>query len=211
MLARLTAELAESRADILAIEVIERIPGTVVDELVVEVPDSDPIRLSRLIESLPGVIVESARVIEQAPSGTAVLELAERVSHTISDPLEVLVTGLPTALRAAWCVALSAGEGARTLTLAHSPGAPRIVAERLPWMPLEEPRRLAPAAWMPTSWRMRAALGGLELAACPLDSPFRALLLGRHTGMRFRKTELHQLVLLSSIALRRADPASRAG
>ena len=183
------------------IEVLERASGTVVDELLVEMTDADPVHLSRLIEAIPGVIVESARIVDDAPSSTAALELAERVTHALSDALEVLVTGLPGALRAAWCVALSVGQGPGTVTLAHSAGAPPIVSDRLPWMPIESPRRLTPASWMQASWRMRAALGGLELAACPLDSPTRALLLGRHSGMRFRHAELRQLALLSSIAV----------
>lgn len=201
MLAQVTAGLAAVDADIACIEVIERAAGLVVDELVLSVSGIDPISLSRRLEGVAGVVVESVRVVEELPSVTTLLELTEQL---VSDPgmrerLPILVAGVPKAMRAGWCLAVSDLEG-RTRVLHASSAAPRLTPERLPWMPLDGPRRLAPAGWMPTSWRMRAALGGLELAAWPLAGPHQALLVGRYSGLRFRTSELRQLELLISIA-----------
>jgi hypothetical protein len=201
-LAQLAAEMAaQPLLDILYIEVMERTAGVVVDELHLEIGQEDPVAVSRRIEALPGVLVESACVVEEPPSPTAGLELAAHLGQPGIDVLEVLATGMPRASRSAWCLVIESADGVGCRSLAQSVGAPRLTSTRLPWMPLDGPRRLAPTGWMPTSWQMRAALGGLELAACPFGSPFRAVLLGRHSGLRFRASELRALELLVSMAL----------
>ncbi|MHB1447434.1 MAG: ACT domain-containing protein [Acidimicrobiales bacterium] len=200
MLAQVTQALAAANADIVTVEIIERISGVVVDEFTLTTPLMDPIALAREMEAVPGVVVESVRTVEEQPSSVALLELAAELSAHPGDRLATLVAGVPRAIRAAWCLAVSGDYrgGARVLDM--SPGAPRITSEHLPWLPLEKPRRLAVAGWMPTSWRMRAALGGLELAAWPLGSPSVALLVGRYSGLRFRTPELRQVELLIDIA-----------
>lgn len=200
MLAQVTATLAAADADIATVEVIERAAGIVVDEFTLAIPGSDPIAFSRQLEALPGVVVESVRSVEELPSATSLLELAAGLTTAGGNRLEALVAGVPRAMRAAWCLAVSGDYRGATRVLEMSPGAPRITSERLPWLPLEKPRRLAAAGWMPTSWRMRAALGGLELAAWPLGSPSEALLVGRYSGLRFRSPELRQLELIIEIA-----------
>jgi len=200
MLAQVTEALAVAEADIATVEIIERTSGVVVDEFTLTTPAMDPIALSREIESVPGVVVESVRTVEEQPTSIALLELASELARRRGDRLGALVAGVPKALRAAWCLAVSGDFQGGTHVLDMSPAAPRITSERLPWLPLEKPRRLAAAGWMPTSWRMRAALGGLELAAWPLGGPSEALLVGRYSGLRFRAPELRQLELLIEIA-----------
>jgi hypothetical protein len=199
MLARLATTLAEAGADIASVEVIEKTAGMVIDEMVVSLDGSDPIALSRHLQAVPGLVVESVRDVDQVPSATALLELASALVQARSRRLEILVEGAPGALRGAWALVVSARTG-RARVLSASTGAPRLTDERLPWLPLEQPRRLAAAGWMPTSWRMRAALGGLELAAWPLGRPDQALLVGRYSGLRFRLPELRQMELIVSVA-----------
>jgi len=200
MLAQVTQALATANADIATVEIIERISGVVVDEFTLTTPTMDPIALAREMEAVPGVVVESVRTVEEQPSSIALLELAAELSAHPGDRLATLVAGVPRAIRAAWCLAVCGDYRGGTRVLDMSQGAPRITSERLPWLPLEKPRRLAAAGWMPTSWRMRAALGGLELAAWPLGSPSVALLVGRYSGLRFRAPELRQVELLIDIA-----------
>ena len=60
--------------------------------------------------------------------------------------------------------------------LGASPGAPDVDGLDLPWLPLTTARRLDPREeWVPERWQ---ALG-TELAAAPVGSPHRAVLLGR--------------------------------
>ncbi|MHB1924127.1 MAG: ACT domain-containing protein [Acidimicrobiales bacterium] len=200
MLAQVTQALATIDADIATVEIIERISGVVVDEFTLTTPAMDPIALARELEAVPGVVVESVRTVEEQPSSIALLELAAELSAHPGDRLTTLVAGVPRAIRAAWCLAVSGDYRGGTRVLDMSQGAPRITSEHLPWLPLEKPRRLAAAGWMPTSWRMRAALGGLELAAWPLGGPSVALLVGRYSGLRFRAPELRQVELLIDMA-----------
>ena len=198
-LAAVTACLAASAVDIVTIDVVDRSHGVVVDDLCLDVGGIDPLHVGRLLVEVPGLVVESVREVTEPPSITAALELAATLSVHREEAIERLVSGLPKALRGSWCIALSCATG-RLSVLEASPGAPRLTATRLPWLPLDAPRRLAPAGWMPTSWRMRAALGGLELAAAPLSGPEDAVLVARHSGLRFRAPELRQLDILARMA-----------
>ena len=81
--------------------------------------------------------------------------------------------------------------------LGSSAGAPDVDGLDLPWLPLQSARRLDPHAdWVPERWQ---ALG-TELAAAPVGSSDRAVLLGRPGGPRFRASEVLRLTHLAGIA-----------
>lgn len=203
MLGQLTTLLGEQGCDITGIEVVERCDGVVVDDLVLEAPAELVSELHRVAEEVPGLVAESVRALNRIPSPAAPLELAVTVATTGDDPVSVLAAGLPAALQLAWALVVRGEPGGCTV-LAASPGAPRPGLARLPWLPLDRSRRLPTSGWMPASWRMRAAIGGLELAAAPFGDGTAAVLAARHSGLRFRPPELRQLELLAGLAADRS-------
>lgn len=201
MLAAVASAVSAAAGDIITIDVVDRAEGIVVDQLCVDTGAADPGRLRRDIEAVGGVVVESVRAVGAPPSPAAALELAAALVDDPVDAGAVLVDGLPAALDGAWAMAV-AQRGEHIELLHAGPGAPPAPTSRVPWLPLASPRRLAVAPWMPTSWRIRALTGGLELAACPLGVPTAAVLVGRHSGLRFRPPELRQLEILVGLAVR---------
>ena len=83
-----------------------------------------------------------------------------------------------------------------------SAGAPDLAGVDLPWLPLEEARRLSPdEPWVPERWEVL----GTELAAAPVGRPSRAVLVGRGGGPRFRASEVLRLTHLAGIAATVSD------
>jgi hypothetical protein len=74
---------------------------------------------------------------------------------------------------------------------------PEKALEDTPWLPLNGPRALAPAPWMPPAWCMGRM--SYEIAAAPLSDPHTALLVARKHGPKFRPSEVEQLGLLTRI------------
>ena len=107
------------RGDVLAIDILERGGGQVVDELVVSLPSGTPQELLVTeVGAVDGVAVESVR---EAPVGRpdpalALFELGAQVAEACTgghtDPIEVLGTGIVAALDADWVVVVG-GEGER--------------------------------------------------------------------------------------------------
>jgi hypothetical protein len=107
------------RGDVLAIDILERGGGQVVDELVVSLPAGTPEELLVTeVGAVDGVAVESVR---EAPTdrpdpGLALFELAALVAEACADghrdPLEVLGRGIAAALDADWVV-VTAADGER--------------------------------------------------------------------------------------------------
>jgi hypothetical protein len=99
------------RGDVLAIDILERGGGQVVDELVVSLPPGTPQELLvSEVGAVDGVAVESVR---DAPSNRpdpadALFELgaavAEACTDNATDPIAVLGTGVAAALDADWVV-----------------------------------------------------------------------------------------------------------
>jgi len=207
MLAAVAAAVSTRGGDIVTIDVVYRADGLVVDDLCLDTGAVSPPAVRRELEAVPGVVVEMVRSVDEPTSAVDALELAADLAYGNGDGVRRLVDGLPRALHAEWAMALSQEEGAVTL-MAASAGAPAPPNEPVPWLPLASPRRLATAPWMPTSWRLRATMGGLEVAASPLGRPQAAVAVARRGG-RFRPPELRQIEILSSLAVR-AWPAHRA-
>jgi len=201
MLAAVASALSDARADIVTIEVVHHADGLVVDNLCVDVGPSTPPELRRRIEQIDGVVVEVVRSVSSPPSSVETLELAAALAESHERRIQILVDRLPGALGAEWAMALTLHDDAVHL-LHASRGAPSPPHGTVPWMPLEAPRRLAVAPWMPTSWRLQSLVaGGLEIAASPLGKPMRAVAIARNSG-RFRPPELRQLEILVRLAFR---------
>ena len=207
MLAAVTSAVSDANADIVTIEVVDRSDGCVVDNLCVEIGTANPSELRRRVEHVDGVVVELVRSVSVPPSRVDALELASSLADNDDLRIQILVDGLPRALGAEWAMALALQDDSVELVHASS-GAPSPPEGTVPWMPLEAPRRLSAAPWMPTSWRFRSLehVGELEIAACPLGSPTKAVAIARNSG-RFWPPELRQLEILAQIAIR--DPHLR--
>lgn len=198
-LAAMCRSLAEGECDVVTLEVVERADGYAVDDLVLEAPGRSPEAVRAVAESAADVIVEAVTPVDGPRRPEASLELAALLSVGEGDALETLATGLPGAMWASWAMVVEDGVAGPEV-LSASPQAPRNAQFATPWVPLDRPRRLDPAAWMPPAWRMRAGAGTCELAAAPLHRASLAVLLGRSWAARFRPTELRQLGLLADLA-----------
>ena len=199
MLAAVAAAVSTDGGDIVTIDVVYRADGLVVDDLCLDTGALPPPAVRRRLEGVAGVVVEMVRAVDEPTSAVDALELAAALVDGTGDGVARLVDGLPRALHAEWAMALSQ-EHDTVAVLAASPGAPAPPTAPLPWLPLEAPRRLAMAPWMPTSWRLRATVGGLEVAASPLGEPTTAVAVARRGG-RFRPPELRQIEILSALAV----------
>ena len=204
MLGALATALGEVGADIVSLDVVERGPDGAVDDLVVALPPGGLAdRLITSAQSVPGVFVESLRPYHGAQDLHRDLELVEELAANPPAGLALLVRDLPGVFRAGWAVLVEAGP----TVLDASAGAPELEGVSLPWLPLEAPRRLdRRERWVPERW---TALG-IELAAAPVGSPHRAVLLGRPGGPAFRESEILRLAHLAGIAATVAAADARA-
>ena len=150
-------------------------------------------RLITAAQRVPGVVVESLRPYYGAQDLHRDLELVDVLAASPAEGLSLLVANAPGVFRAGWALLLEAGP----TVLSASPGAPDVDGLDLPWLPLPNARRLDPrGAWVPPRWQTL----GTELAAAPVGSPDRAVLLGRPGGPKFRASEVLRLTHLSGIA-----------
>lgn len=183
-------------ADILSVDVVERVGGMAVDDLVVELPSGRlPDVLITAAESVEGVEVDAVRPYAGVLDTHRELELVEAVAADIEHGLAVFTEGVPKIVRAGWAITLTIGpEGVRQL--AASTAAPETPTPDLPWMPLERATVLDDEAdWVPGTWREL----GTELAATPLGASNRALLVARPGGPMFRAAEVARLAHLAGI------------
>lgn len=198
-LAAVATACARAGADIVRLDVVERVDGIAVDDVCCTA-DAEPEVVRHALEQVPGVLVEQVRAVHSFPDPGAPVALAARLIEQGTGAVGVLVQGLPEALDASWCAAVVRGLAGPEV-LAQTAGAPDLDGLEAPWLPLPAPRRLPSARWMPASWRADAALGGLELAAAPLGVSPAAVLLGRRPGPRYRTGELRALGHLARAAV----------
>ena len=207
MLGAVATALGEAGGDIVSLDVVERGPDGAVDDLVVAMPPGGLAdRLITAAQRVPGVVVESLRPYYGAQDLHRDLELVDVLAASPADGLSLLVHNAPGVFRAGWALLLEAGLlEAGPVVRGASPGAPDLDGLDLPWLPLAGARRLDPREeWVPERWQ---ALG-TELAAAPVGSPDRAVLLGRPGGPRFRASEVLRLTHLAGIAATVAQPAA---
>jgi ACT domain len=197
MLGAVATALGEAGADILSLEVVERGPEGAVDDLLVEMPPGGLAdRLISCAQSVPGVVVESLRPYRGAQDLHRDLELVDELAAAPQDGLRLLVDNAPGVFRAGWAVLLEDVGGSLQVHAASS-AAPDTTGLTLPWLPLATARRLgSDEEWVPESWDVL----GVEMAAAPVGSPTRVVLVGRPGGPRFRASEVLRLAHLAGIA-----------
>ena len=194
MLGAVATAIGRAGGDIVSLDVVERGPGGAVDDLLVQLPPgglADVLITSA--QSVPGVIVESLRPYLGADDLHRDLELVDELAANPADALQLLVDLTPGVFRAGWACVYDVAEG----VLAGSAGAPDLAAVDLPWLPLASARRMdSREQWVPEGWGVL----GTELAAAPVGSAARVVLLGRPGGPRFRASEVLRLAHLAGIA-----------
>ena len=196
MLGALATALGEVGGDILSLDVVERGPDGAVDDLVVALPPGGLAdRLITSAQSVDGVVVESLRPYHGVTDLHRDLELVDELAGAPARALPLLVEHCPGVFRAGWAVLLEQGApGVRALH--SSPGAPDLSGVALPWLPLEHARRMDSSEdWVPERWEVL----GTELAAAPVGSSRRAVLVGRPGGPRFRASEVLRLAHLAGV------------
>ena len=197
-LGSLAVALGSVGADILSLDVVERMPGYAIDDLVVELPTGAmPDLLITAAEGLAGVRVDALRPHTGLLEAHRELELIDHVAAagSRSDRLQVLVDEAPRVLRVGWCIVLQLTEAGPHI-IATSPGSPETPPDSTPWLPIDQARELADDAdWIPPVWRdMNTAL-----VAAPLGEHHTAVLLGRPGGPGFRPSEVARLGYLAGI------------
>lgn len=192
----LAVQLGSVGADILSLEVVERGDGYAVDDLVVDVaPGSLPDTLITAAESVTGVRVDSIRPYTGLLDTHRELELVDRVASPGAVQLQVLVDNAPRVLRVSWAMVVTLG-GSGVLQLFASPGAPETPLTAVDWLPLDRAAHLdTEGSWVPQAWRD----SDTRMAAAPLGSGDKALLLGRAGGPDFRPSEVARLGYLTGI------------
>jgi len=195
-LGALALALGSVGADILSLDVVERGTDYAIDDLVVDVePGKLPDTLLTAAESLDGVTVDSIRPYAGILDPHRELELIDHIAAARDDRLQVLVDGAPRVLRVGWATVLGI-DSRGVYRIAGSSGAPETHLGNVPWMPLEKTKMLAHEEdWVPSVWRDMDTM----LAAAPLGSPDRVLVLGRPGGPEFRPSEIARIGYFAGI------------
>ena len=182
-------------ADILSVDVIERSPGSAVDDFVVELP-SDKLAdsLVSAAATVPGVQVESIRPYAGQIDPHRELELLDGLAQDPDSALQLLADGVARVFRAGWALVLAPPVAGQARVLARGGAAPELTSVSAPWWP-PAPTRPVPNDddWVPSDWQRL----GTELAVTPLGDS--ALLIGR-PALRWLPSELVRLQHLAAIA-----------
>jgi hypothetical protein len=182
-------------ADILSVDVIERSPGSAVDDFVVEVaPDKLADSLVTAAATVPGVQVESIRPYAGQLDPHRELELLDTLGRDSDTSLPVLADGVTRVFRAGWALVLAPPIAGQARVLAVGGAAPEVPSVPAPWWPPTPARTLSSDDdWAPSEWNRL----GIELAITPLGE--LGLLIGR-PALRWLPAELVRLQHLASIA-----------
>jgi hypothetical protein len=185
-------------ADILSLDVVDRMSGFAVDDLVVDLPPGAmPDTLITAAEKIDGVYVDSIRPHTGLLEAHRELELIDHIAAAPDklEKLQVLADEAPKVLRVGWCVVVRLTESGLERVVGSS-GAPETKADSAPWLPLEHAEALDGSAdWVPQVWRDMDS----TLAAAPLGDHHTAVMLGRPGGPLFRPSEVARLGYLAGI------------
>lgn len=192
----LAVQLGAVGADIRSLEVVERGDGYAVDDIVVELPTGAlPDTLITASEKVDGVHVDSLRPFVDKLDIHQELELIDAVAGARGDRLQVLADLAPRTLNVSWAMVVTRSDDS-AVRLAASGSAPETPLVRADWLPLAAACGFDPhSAWVPDAWQEYAT----TLAAAPLGSGSKALLLGRVGGPDFRPSEVARLGHLTGI------------
>jgi hypothetical protein len=181
--------------DILSVDVIERGPGSAVDDFVVELPtDKLADTLVSAAATVPGVQVESIRPYAGQIDPHRELELLDALGRDPHSSLTVLADGVARVFRAGWALVLAPPVAGQARVLASGGAAPELPSIPAPWWPPAPVRPLSSDEdWAPSDWSRL----GTELAVTPLGD--LALLIGR-PALRWLPSELVRLQHLAAIA-----------
>jgi hypothetical protein len=194
-LGALATALGAVGADILSLDVIDRVPGSAVDDVVVDLP---PDRLADSLVSaaatVPGVRVDYIRPYAGQIDPHRELELLDTLATQPAQPLAVLADGVTRIFRAGWALVLDVPAGGHATVLACGGAAPELTCLPAPWWP-PSPARVLDVGddWAPPDWKRLDT----ELAVTPLGDA--AVLVGRPT-MRWLPSELLRLRHFAAIA-----------
>jgi hypothetical protein len=194
-LGALATALGAVGADILSLDVIDRVPGSAVDDVVVDLP---PDRLADSLVSaaatVPGVRVDYIRPYAGQIDPHRELELLDSLATQPAQPLAVLADGVTRIFRAGWALVLDVPAGEHATVLARGGAAPELTCLPAPWWP-PSPARVLDVGddWAPPDWKRLDT----ELAVTPLGDA--AVLVGRPT-MRWLPSELLRLRHFAAIA-----------
>ncbi len=192
----LATALGTTQVDILSVDVVERVDDVAVDDLVVELPHGAfPDGLITVAEAITGVQVISVRPFTGLLDTHRELELIDLVAATISDRLQVLVDGLPRVLGVGWAMIFANGDRG-PYRMAGSPASPESETMLSRWQPLRRPVSLdVDGDWVPQTWRDLDT----ALAATPLGTDQRIVMIGRPGGPEFRPSEVARLGHMAGI------------
>lgn len=185
-------------ADILAMDIVERLEGRAVDDLVVDMPrDKSPDVLITAAESVPGVRVETVRPDPGIADAHREWELVEALAAEPERAYQTLAELLPDVLRAGWAAVVSTRPDGSVELLAGGGGVPSFEGVVAGWSPLTRPTALdTEEHWVPEPWRAV----GTELAAAPIGSERESMLIGRPGGPALRRSEIGRLAHLALLA-----------
>jgi hypothetical protein len=194
-LGAVASALGSVEADILSVDVIQRLADSAVDDIVVELP---PGRLADSLVSaaaqVEGVRVESIRPYAGQIDPHRELELLDSLAAATDPPHAILADGVARVFRAGWALVLAEPADGVASVLARSAAAPELDDVKAPWWPPGPARTLqADEGWAPPDWERL----GTELAVAPLGTA--ALLVGR-PALRWLPSELVRLRHLAAIA-----------
>ena len=123
-LGQVASRIGAVRGDVVGIEILERGPAQVIDEVLVELADDAVVELLVAeVSQVDGVAVEAVRevVAGRADGGTLILDAAARIAgEATADRLERLCDEVLTVTGADWVVAVHAADG-RTLARRGDP------------------------------------------------------------------------------------------
>ena len=199
VLGAVATAMGRADMDITELDVVECDDGISVDDVWVET-ELDPWRVRAVCEAVAGVVVEALTLAPAPDALCSDAALAAAVAEGGGAAADVLVTGVPATLGATWAVVVVEGPGGLEVEARSAVAPPVPAGLRLPFLPLQHPRRFPQAQWMPPQWRPDAG-DRIELAGVPLGGPVSSLLIARINGPRFRPVELQRLADLARVAV----------
>ena len=195
-LGHLAVSLGTVGADIVSLDVVDRLDGVAVDDIVVEVPHGTfPDTLITAAEQLDGVVVDSLRPFGGILDAHRELELIDAVAGAGASGAQMLAEELPAALRVGWALVVEMTGDARCRLVARGESAPMWENDDVAALRgLERVTELDEGDDVPAEWTAMDT----ALAAAPLTSG-HILVIGRPGGPSFRPSEIARLGYLTGI------------